>query len=195
MTAWVFDSENMRPKRIQEGAGISLLETPDAIQFLFTGTVAGAINGTGTAQQVAYFVTGSTLGGDANLTFDGANLNIGGDVRAGGEFFPNNDQGRVEYRNITLASGTATVLCNTNKPYGFVFVAETAVTGEMAILSIHGGANTVTEISDLSASYGTLSGVSDYSIYYSAGNNRYEIGNNTGTSKTFRIMILILTNG
>ena len=122
-------------------------------------------------------------------------IKASGNVKSDGAFFPGDEQGRVEYRNLALAAGGTSAVCATNLPYGFLFVAETDATGQVAIYVLHGGAGVVTEISDPSGVYGTTSGASSYNIYYSAGNSRYEIQNNTAGARRFRIMCLILTTG
>ena len=128
-------------------------------------------------------------------TTSAGEIKASGNVKSDGAFFPADDQGRVEYRNLALAAAGTSAVCATDKPYAFLFVAETDVVGQVAVYALHGGANAVSEISDPAGTYGPASGASSYNIYYSAGNSRYEIQNNTGGARRFRIMCLILTTG
>jgi hypothetical protein len=136
---------------------------------------------------------GLAVGSEATTT--AGELKASGSIKSDGAFYPADDQGRVEYRNHALAAGGTAVVCSTNKPYAFLFIAETDVVGETAIYVLRGGANAVSEISDPAGTYGPTSGASNYNIYYSAANSRYEIRNNTAGARRFRIMCLILTTG
>lgn len=71
---------------------------------LSLGTLtSGTVTGTGTANQVAYWSGSSAITGDADLTFDGTNLTVGGYIKSGTGVFDT-----VGTRDLTLQTNGGT---------------------------------------------------------------------------------------
>ena len=133
-----------------------------------------------------------------DLTVTGG-LNVGtatgaasGQVRASAGVFPSYGAGTAQFqaRDITsLANGGTAQLVNASgDEFGMVLIFN-ANNGQMAFYTLRGGAHATQEVSDPGAVFSPTSGTgSSTNIYWSAGNSRYELQNNTGGTATYRVI-------
>jgi hypothetical protein len=151
------------------------------------------------------YISGNVIGGTtvpdhdhSGDTGDGkaiapAALNVGsatgataGQVKASASIAPSNQalMGYQAKAHVTLANDGTAQLGLSAKPAGHVFLLD-ANTGYTGIYGLHGGGNTVDEISDPNGLFTPTAGTaSKVNIYYNVGLSRYDIENKTGIADT-----------
>ncbi len=99
-----------------------------------------------------------------------------------------NDVNGTSNSGISVAnSSTIPISLNGNQGAGIITVFSVE-DGAQAIFALSGGGHTVAEISDPNSLYTTASGgASSVNVYWSAGNNRYELQNLRGASRTINV--------
>lgn len=94
---------------------------------------------------------------------------------------------------VTLANNATAQLCQTAVPDGFITIKESGNAGA-AIYHVDGANHQVGEIFDWSGIFtGTAGTASSNNIYWSAGNNRYELENKRGIGLVTYIITLLGT--
>lgn len=89
--------------------------------------------------------------------------------------------------DIVLADGATYDIC-TNGFSGYADIANSV--GTMARFAIQGGNNSTAEISDNAGQYSnTFGGAGVSNVYWDAGSSRYRLQNNTGSSRTYTIVL------
>ena len=87
--------------------------------------------------------------------------------------------------SVTLAN-LATMSLGSNTQRGFVLI--TTSVDVSAIFCLKGPTAATVEVSDPDGFFSTVPGTSGFNVYWSGANNRYELENNTGVSRTVKIM-------
>lgn len=85
-----------------------------------------------------------------------------------------------------LNNGVAQILPANNTGMAFILGIST---GKVAIFATQGGVNATQEISDPSANYSITAGTAGTNVYWSAGNNRYEIENKEGATRSYIVFL------
>lgn len=102
-----------------------------------------------------------------------------------------------EVQSIPRATGylanlvdTGVLVLGTNAIQGFLF-ALNVTDGHYALFALHGGLNDTTELMDTHGDFTkTVGTASSINIYWSSGNTRYELQNNTGVTKDIRLLMI-----
>lgn len=151
----------------------------------------------------ATYDLGSTALKWRNGIFSGSlNLNVTGTASAGeihtsGKLVPdkstNTAAGSLRFRTISLANNGSDQFLNVSGSGAgtlcFCFIMTDD--GSVAIYRTTGGAGNTAEISDISATFSPSVGTPGMTnIYWSAGNSRYEIQNNRGSTKGYSIFYI-----
>lgn len=95
--------------------------------------------------------------------------------------------GIIKMNSITVANAAVAQVALEAAPNALIFVLDAT---RHAIYSLRGAANTTAEIADPVAVFTPTAGTAaSTNIYWSAGNSRYELQNNTGATRTYAILI------
>jgi hypothetical protein len=94
----------------------------------------------------------------------------------------------LSQETISLANAGTVALSTGNTMSGFLMV--TSNEGVCGTFQVMGGNQSVTEISDPSAAYSHTAGTTGVSnIYWSTGSSCYQLQNNRGSSRTYKILL------
>lgn len=94
--------------------------------------------------------------------------------------------------SITLANGATASLALLDTPEPFAWVLIKASDNAPAIYVLDGLGHTTYEVSDPAGVYTATAGsASSYNVYWSSTNNRYELENKGGATRTFSLLYLI----
>jgi hypothetical protein len=175
------------------GAGVGQIKGSSSLQMtsgLFTGglTVGGGsfLSGAGELNTTSH----GTIGGGLNVgTASGATA---GQVKASAGIYPSWGTGSAQIQTrdiVSLANnGVAQLVNATGDQFGLVLVMD-ATNGQEALYFIRGGAHATQEVSDPGAVYtNAAGGAASTNIYWSAGNNRYELENKIGSTQTYHVI-------
>ena len=149
------------------------------------GIAGGGVGGTGTATRIAYWDTSTAITSTANFTWDGSRIVLPGGVRLNGV-----GTGQLQMVNFALGVGAvAQLLSNSGSSDTATLAVVTIInqtTRTMAIFFTRGSSQATQEVVDPSGEYSITSGnANTTNIYWSAGNSRYEIENNTATINNY----------
>jgi hypothetical protein len=148
--------------------------------------------------QIVSVATTRHLFQGSNVTIE-EGLNVGtatgagaGVIRASGALQANygGATNQIQAKDHTsLANAGTAQLLNEADALGIIIISDSG--GRNAIFAINGAAHTTSEIADPSTVFSAASGTASMTnIYWSAGNARYEIQNNTGATRTYKIHFL-----
>lgn len=209
MTLYVFDPNNLSPKRITSGPGIGFIETGDSITILYTGIangITGSIQGAGIANQLAIWNAPVSITGSIFLTTNGLDLTvlsgsiIIGDVnlfRHSSDMLRSNDALTLDKGlNVGIASGTALEIQNKIFLGGFGAATGTA---EFSMFSNGGNAaNNPLPIVSIIARNHDAGGIFFDAKFYTSGSNLYISGDsftNFGIIKSSGALTVVINTG
>jgi hypothetical protein len=195
-------------------ASSQLLMLADQITLAvpLTSTVSAGMNINDTAvtiQNVNFSVSGDNLGSadfEVTTAFSAISsttavrgaLNVGtatgasgGEIRASDKLRLNGvTDASMQMKSVTIANNTTNQLGNSATESGFALIYDS--TGGYAIYVLHGASHATAEWFDPNGVYSITSGTASSSnIYWSAGNNRYEIENKRGASVTYKVYLFV----